>query len=304
MPQITGTTKLLGVIGDPIAHSLSPVIHNAALAHLDLDYVYVAFPVKSIDLATALAGFAAIGVVGCSVTIPHKQAIIPLLTKITPLARAVGAVNTLINTPSGWCGTNTDVAGFVSPLKAMQRDWANTTAVILGNGGAARAVVAGCHQLGCKAIHVLGRSAAKLAEFQTSWQGIELTTDDRSVPTTVTLETHTWHELPDLISIDNLLLVNTTPIGMHPNTDLSPVDAETMQRLSANAIVYDLIYTPSPTKFLQLAQGLEGVIAIDGLEMLVQQGAVAFELWLQQPAPVDVMRQALIGHLHRNSQKG
>jgi shikimate dehydrogenase len=299
MPQITGTTKLLGVIGDPIAHSLSPVIHNAAIAHLNLDYVYVAFPVKSIDLATALAGFAAIGVVGCSVTIPHKQAIIPLLPKITPLAKAVGAVNTLINTPSGWCGTNTDVAGFISPLKAMQRDWVNITAVIIGNGGAARAVVAGCHQLGCKAIHVVGRSAPKLAEFQASWQGIELTTADRDSPTTVTIETHTWHELPDLIAIDNLLLVNATPIGMHPNTELSPVTAETMQGLSANAIVYDLIYTPSPTKFLQFAQGLKGVIAIDGLEMLVQQGAVAFELWLQQPAPVDVMRQALIGHLRR-----
>jgi shikimate dehydrogenase len=297
MSQITGTTKLLGVIGDPIAHSLSPVIHNAAIAHLDLDCVYVAFPVKSIDLATALAGFAAIGVVGCSVTIPHKQAIIPLLTEITPLARAVGAVNTISNTSLGWCGTNTDVAGFFSPLKAMQRDWENTTAVILGNGGAARAVVAGCHQLGCKAIHVVGRSAAKLAEFKTSWQGIELTTADRSAPTAVKIETHSWAELPDLISIDNLLLVNTTPIGMHPDTDLSPVTAETMQGLSANAIVYDLIYTPSPTKFLQLAQGLKGVIAIDGLEMLVQQGAVAFELWLHQTPPDDEMRQALNRHL-------
>jgi shikimate dehydrogenase len=304
MPQITGTTKLLGVIGDPIAHSLSPIIHNAALAHLDLDYVYVAFPVKSIDLATVIAGFAAIGVVGCSVTIPHKQAIISHLTEIEPLAKAVGAVNTIWNTPSGWAGTNTDVAGFVSPLKAMQRDWANTTAVILGNGGAARAVVAGCHQIGCKAIHVVGRSAAKLAEFQTSWQGIELSTDDLNSPTAVTIDPHTWNELPDLISIDNLLLVNTTPIGMHDDREQSPVDAETMQGLSANAIVYDLIYTPSPTKFLQFAQGVEGVIAIDGLEMLVQQGAVAFELWLQKPAPVDVMRQALIGHLHRNRHSG
>jgi shikimate dehydrogenase len=299
MPQITGTTKLLGVIGDPIAHSLSPVIHNAAIDRLDLDCVYVAFPVKSIDLATALAGFAAIGVVGCSVTIPHKQAIIPLLTKITPLARAVGAVNTLINTPSGWEGTNTDVAGFISPLKAMQRDWAKTTAVILGNGGAARAVVAGCHQLGCKEIHVVGRSAPKLAEFTASWQGIELTTLDRSAPTTVSIETHSWHELTALIKSDNILLVNTTPIGMHPDTEQSPVTVETLQGLSANAIVYDLIYTPSPTKFLQFAQALDGVIAIDGLEMLVQQGAVAFELWLQQPAPVDMMRQALIGHLRR-----
>jgi shikimate dehydrogenase len=299
MPQITGTTKLLGVIGDPIAHSLSPVIHNAAIAHLDLDFTYLAFPVKSIDLATALAGFTAIGVVGCSVTIPHKQAIIPLLTKISPLAKAVGAVNTLINTPSGWCGTNTDVAGFVSPLKAIERDWANTTAVILGNGGAARAVVAGCHQLGCNQIHVVGQNAANLEAFSHSWQDIQLAVNDLDSPSPITIQTHRWDELTTLIAIDNLLLVNATPIGMHPNIDLSPIDAKTMQGLSVNAIVYDLIYTPSPTKFLQFAQALDGIMAIDGLEMLVQQGAVAFELWLQQPAPVDVMRQALIGHLRQ-----
>jgi shikimate dehydrogenase len=299
MPQITGTTKLLGVIGDPIAHSLSPVIHNAAIAQLDLDYVYVAFPVKSIDLETAIAGFGAIGVVGCSVTIPHKQTIIPLLTKITPLARAVGAVNTLINTPSGWEGTNTDVAGFISPLKAIERDWSNTTAVILGNGGAARAVVAGCHQLGCKEIHVVGQNAAKLEAFMHSWQDIQLAVNDLDSPSSVTLQTHQWDELTTLIAIENLLLVNATPIGMHPNTELSPVDASTMKGLRANAIVYDLIYTPSPTKFLQFAQALNGVMVIDGLEMLVQQGAVALELWVQQPAPVDVMRQALIRHLRR-----
>ena len=150
---ITGTTKLLAVIGNPIGHSLSPIIHNAAIEHLDLDYRYVAFAIAPEDLTTALAGFAAIGVVGCSVTIPHKQAIIPLLTEITPLAQAVGAVNTVYKTPTGWQGTNTDVAGFVSPLAAIERDWGQTTAVILGNGGAARAVVAGCHQLGCGEIH-------------------------------------------------------------------------------------------------------------------------------------------------------
>mgnify|MGYP006363935599 CR=1 FL=1 len=182
MPQITGTTRLLGVIGNPIAHSLSPVIHNAAIAHLGLDCIYVAFPVTSANLATALDGFDAIGVIGCSVTIPHKQAIIPLLADITPLAQAVGAVNTIWKTPTGWQGTNTDVAGFISPLAAMQRDWARTTAVILGNGGAARAVVAGCHQLGCGQIQVVGRDGAKLAEFRHSWQDIHLTTNDNNQP--------------------------------------------------------------------------------------------------------------------------
>ena len=295
MPQITGTTKLLGVIGNPIGHSFSPAMHNAAIEHLGLDYRYVAFPVLPAHLSTALDGLAAIGVVGCSVTIPHKQAIIPLLAEISPLARAVGAVNTIWNTTRGWQGTNTDVAGFVNPLAAMQRDWGRTTVAILGNGGAARAVVAGCHQLGCGSIHVFGRDAVKLAEFSSSWQE-ELLVTGTELPVPVRVETHPWDELSTLISQDNLLLVNSTPIGMHPQIDRSPISAEIIQKIGSNSIAYDLIYTPRPTNFLQLAKQ-QGAIAIDGMEMLIQQGAIAFELWLQQPAPIDIMRQALLQSL-------
>jgi shikimate dehydrogenase len=294
--QITGTTKLLGVIGNPIGHSLSPVIHNAAIAHLGLDCVYLPFPVHSDDLNTAINGFAAIDLIGFSVTIPHKQAIIPLLTQITPLAQAVGAVNTVWKTSQGWQGTNTDVAGFISPLVALQRDWSQTTAVIIGNGGAARAVVAGCHQLGCGKIQVVGRDRQKLADFTHSWQDIQLDVVDRNSPQPVNFQTYLWDELPTLIHQENLLLINSTPIGMYPQIDDSPIDAQTLQKLSQTAIVYDLIYTPRPTKFLQLAQS-RGARSIDGAEMLVGQGAIAFELWLQQPAPVDVMRQALLAAL-------
>ncbi len=297
MPQITGTTKILGVIGNPIAHSLSPVMHNAAIATLDLDYLYAAFPVTPVNLATALDGFAAIGIVGCNVTIPHKQAVIPLLAEITPLAQAVGAVNTIWKTDKGWKGTNTDVAGFISPLEAIERDWGNTTAVILGNGGAARAVVAGCHQLGCREIHVLGRDEAKLTDFRDSWEGVELAVNGQSTPRLVKLQTHLWDELATLIDRENLLLINSTPIGMYPQIEVSPVGEKLMLKLKSNAIVYDLIYTPRPTKFLKLANSLAGVRAIDGVEMLVRQGAVALELWLEQTAPVDVMRQALLDRL-------
>ena len=296
MPQITGTTKILGVIGNPIGHSLSPVIHNAAIEQLGLDYRYLAFPVAPDHLTTALDGFAAIGLVGCSVTIPHKQAIIPLLTEITPLAKAVGAVNTVWNTHEGWKGTNTDVAGFISPLVAMAQDWSQTTVAILGNGGAARAVVAGCHQLGCGAIHIFGRDPAKLAQFRSSWQDIQLTVNGDDTPMPVTIHTHLWDELSSLIEKDNLLLVNSTPIGMHPHVEDSPITAEMIQKIGANSIAYDLIYTPRPTKFLQLAKDL-GMMTIDGTEMLVQQGAVAFELWLQQSPPIDIMRQTLIQYL-------
>ncbi|MBE9108876.1 shikimate dehydrogenase, partial [Nodosilinea sp. LEGE 07298] len=150
---ITGSTQLLGVIGDPIAHSLSPVMHNAALKELGVDIVYVAFPVAAEGLEAAIAGFAATGVQGFSVTIPHKQAIVPLLAELTPEAQAVGAVNTVWRTEQGWAGTNTDVAGFVAPLKEWQ-DWSGKTALVLGNGGAARAVVAGCGQLGFAVVQV------------------------------------------------------------------------------------------------------------------------------------------------------
>jgi shikimate dehydrogenase len=297
MPQITGTTKLLGVIGDPIAHSLSPVMHNAAIEHLGLDYRYLAFPVTPAHLETALKGFAAIGVVGCSVTIPHKQKIIPLLKGgIDSLAEAVGAVNTIWNTSEGWQGTNTDIAGFIAPLAAMGRDWSQTTVAILGNGGAARAVVAGCHQLSCGEIHVFGRDAAKLAAFAGSWQGIQLAVAGSNTLKTVTIQTHLWDELATFINHDHLLLVNSTPIGMDPKIVDSPISAEMFDRIGANSIAYDLIYTPRPTKFLQLAKD-RGAILIDGIEMLIHQGAIAFELWLHQPPSIEIMRQTLLQHL-------
>ena len=290
--MIKGTTKLLGVIGHPIEHSLSPVMHNAALSHLGLDIVYLAFPVKPEDLNVAISGFAAVGLLGFSITIPHKQEILPLLSEVSPVAIAVGAVNTVYRTANGWGGTNTDVQGFLAPLRSLslktgsKHDWSQKVAVILGSGGAARAVVAGCAELGCAEIHVVGRSEQKLTDFQQSWV---------NSPLGVNLLTHTWEELPMLISKADLL-VNATPIGMYPRGDESPIDVSAIERLSEGAIAYDLIYTPNPTLFLKQAQE-RGAIAIDGLEMLVQQGAAALEIWLQQPIPVDVMRQSLRHHL-------
>ena len=284
---ITGKTKLLGVIGHPVEHSLSPVMHNAALTHLGLDYVYIPFPIEPQNLQTAIQGFTAIGVVGFNVTIPHKQAILPLLSEIEAIAQAVGAVNTVSRKNNKWIGTNTDIKGFLAPLqKRDDQDWSQKVAVILGNGGAARAVVAGCTQLGCAEIHVVGRSMQNLQQFRNSWS---------NSPLAINLYVHTWDSLPSLIPQAHLL-VNTTPIGMHPKIEESPLSAEEMAQLPSGAIAYDLIYTPHPTKFLQQAQQL-GAIAIDGLEMLVQQGAAALKIWLELPIPVDVMRQTLRQHL-------
>ena len=300
--MITSKTKLLGVIGYPLEHSLSPLMHNAAIQAINaqqaqqnlIDYIYLPFPIKPENLNAAITGFSAIGVQGFNITIPHKQTIMPLLSEVSDIAQAVGAVNTVYKTHShrthqGWTGTNTDVAGFQAPLQTYSWDMHQKVAVILGNGGASRAVVAGCIQLGFAEIHIIGRSIEKLTAFQQSWL---------NSPLAISLKIHKWDKLSSLISQADLL-VNTTPIGMYPNIQESPVDEKVFDKLSPGAIVYDLIYIPNPTKFLQQAQE-RGAIAIDGLEMLVQQGAAALELWLQQSVPVDVMRYSLHKHLGLN----
>lgn len=285
---ITGTTQLLGIIGDPVAHSLSPVMHNAALAELGVDYAYVPFPVQAENLAAAVQGLAVVGVQGFSITIPHKQAILPLLATVTPEAQAVGAVNTVWRTEQGWAGTNTDVAGFMVPLQG--RDWSAARAVVLGNGGAARAVVAGCGKLGLTKVQVVGRNLGKLAEFEASWA---------DSPLTPPLSVHGWDELPQLLPQADLV-INTTPIGMHHTANQTPLDAADLALIPDHGLVYDLIYTPRPTRLLTLATA-RGLSTQDGLDMLVQQGAIALEQWIHRPVPVDTMRRALVAWLDRTA---
>jgi shikimate dehydrogenase len=286
--MISGKTGLLGVIGNPIGHSLSPVMHNAALTEMGSDFVYVAFPIDESVLSTAVAGFGAIGVQGFSVTIPHKQSIMAELVHISELATAVGAVNTVWKTAQGWYGTNTDVEGFVSPLREMNRDWSEENAIILGNGGAARAVVVGCAELGFKSIQVIGRNSSKLQDFLASFNNFE------SVALKLTV--NTWDALDSAIENADLI-VNSTPIGMAPNTNASPLTTIQSQKIKNSAIAYDLIYTPNPTEFLKQAQ-VQGTTAIDGLEMLVQQGAAALKIWTgNSEVPVTTMRLAVQKHL-------
>ena len=283
---ITGKTKLLGIIGDPIEHSMSPVIQNKAIEALGLDYVYIPFQVKTEDLKKVFDGFQAINLRGFNVTIPHKQNVIPLLHSITDTAKAIGAVNTVWLTEDGWQGTNTDIDGFIAPLKKLNRNWSNITPLVLGNGGASRAVIVGCNQLGCPEIKVVGRNLDKLKAFKQTWLDSNLTSE---------ISIYHWDELNDLIS-ESELIVNTTPIGMYPKVESSPFTQPQSQLIQSNAIVYDLIYSPRPTLFLQQAQE-QGAIIIDGTEMLVQQGAVGFEIWTEKPAPVDIMLEALLSVL-------
>ena len=284
---IKGTTQLLGVIGYPVEHSFSPLMHNAAIAHLKADYVYLPFPIHPQNLQPAIAGFSAIGLRGFNITIPHKQSIIPLLDEVSEVAQAIGAVNTVWQEGDRWLGTNTDAVGFLSPLKSLNKNWAELPAVVLGNGGAARAVVAACAQLGCPEIWIVGRSPNKLAAFSQSWAA--------SPHIAARLKHTDWQQIENCLPQAGLI-VNATPIGMHPDVEALPLNQQQIALIKAGTIAYDLIYTPRPTQFLKQASAA-GAIAIDGLEMLVQQGAAALEIWLQQPAPVSVMRQALLDHL-------
>ncbi|WP_286393306.1 shikimate dehydrogenase [Pseudanabaena mucicola] len=284
--SILGTTKILGVMGFPVSHSLSPMMHNAAITALGLDYVYVPFPIPVADLSSVIAGLKAIkSIQGFNLTIPHKVEVIPLLDEVLPIAQSVGAVNTVRRIDDRWVGTNTDVAGFLKPLKQLDCDWKNMPAIILGCGGAARAVVAACLELSCPVIHVVGRDAKKLKKFHGT-----MTSQLRDY----NLRVHPWSSIPHLLEVAGIV-INATPIGMasDPNTPISEAE---MTMLPDNAITYDLIYTPRPTKFLQIAAA-RGLKAIDGLEMLINQGAIALEWWLDQPVPIDIMRQALLTHL-------
>ena len=287
LSDLTGETQVLGIIGHPVEHSLSPPMQNAALQELGINAVYVPFPVQPDRIEAAIAGLWSLGIQGFNVTIPHKQAVIPKLETVTDIGQAVGAVNTVWRTEQGWAGTNTDVTGFMSPLKEQNRDWSQSRVVILGNGGAARAVVAGCTALGCDDLWVVGRSGEKLQQFVASWHGSPLR------PTIQTCLSANFEALLPEAS----LLVNTTPLGMHPHVEASPVTETQMQLLPDGAIAYDLIYTPSPTQFLQLA-AQRGITTFDGTEMLVQQGADALEIWTQHTPPVDTMRKALKAQLH------
>jgi shikimate dehydrogenase len=285
---ILGNCRLLGVIGDPIQHSLSPVMHNAAIEFYAkeqglraMPFVYMPFNIAADRLSTAIAGLESIHCQGFNITIPHKQAIMGTLDQISDVAQRIGAVNTVWRSETGWEGTNTDVFGFLAPLISLERNWSGSEALILGNGGAARAVIAGCEQLGFETIRMIGRDRAKLAAIQNHFQ-------DLAHPNRIQI--HTWDEIHQFLG-QAQLVVNTTPVGMAPNVDASPLDERAIATLPSTAVVYDLIYTPQPTKFLAIAAH-QDKLAIDGLEMLVQQGAKGLEIWLGAKPNVDVMRRA------------
>lgn len=282
--MITGKTRVAAVIGWPVEHSLSPAIHNAAFAAAGLDYVYIPLAVKPARLAQAIAGFAAAGFAGVNVTVPHKVKVIPLLDALDRSAELVGAVNTIVFAAGRATGYNTDLAGFVNSLLAAGVAIGGRRTVLLGAGGAARAVAWGFIEHGASSVTVGARDGSKAAAFAASFPAGAVTGCG-------------WQDDSFAGALGRCdILVNCTPLGMHPHTgEAPPLDWTALQPTAA---VCDLIYTPETTLFLARARE-RGHLAVGGAGMLIEQGAAAFTLWTGRDAPRSAMRTALDAALRR-----
>ena len=281
MPQdISASTTLCAVIGNPVGHSLSPDIHNAAFRHLGLDWIYTAFRVE--DIANAIAGIKALGIRGVSITIPHKVAALPHLDSIEKTAAKIGAVNTIVNTGGRLHGVNTDGAGALKALTDAGHDPAGSNLLILGSGGAARAIAFTIAERAAPArLAIAGIVPGELAALCAD---IAATTSVSPAPVALTAE-NLRAEVPGAA-----IIINCTPLGMHPQVDASPIPA---QLLGKGQVVLDIVYNPLTTKLLKDAQS-QGAAIICGIEMFLNQACLQFELWTGRPAPAEVMREVLM----------
>jgi shikimate dehydrogenase len=271
---------VLGIIGDPVSHSLSPRLHNAAFEALGLDYVYVPLPVRAPEVGAAVRGLSALGFRGANVTIPHKGAVIPYLDELSDDARLAEAVNTIVVDADGIRGHNTDVQGVHGALVAVAGDTlGGEPALVLGAGGAARAAALALSRLGCP-LTIVNRTPAaaeRLAALITA-----------GVPGAAC----GWLALSALTGEDvrrQRVVVNATSLGMTPE---GKVPALLADNVTAGQVVFDAVYASAPTDFLVAAQ-TRGATVIDGLTMLLGQAAEAFSLWTSLPAPLEVMRDAV-----------
>lgn len=274
---ITSKTQLYAVIGNPVAHSLSPLMHNAAFGRLGIDAVYVAFHVTNV--AAAISGIRAMGIQGVSVTIPHKIAVMDHLDEVSPAARAIGAVNTIINRGGHLVGDNSDGRGAMAaltrhcPLKGRQ-------VAVIGAGGAARAVAFAAAAEGGQ-VTIINRSRAPGEALARAVGGIyRPLAGDNPVG-------------------DCDILVNTTPVGMTPHDTVSPVSPAALRPAM---IVMDAVYAPLDTWLLRDARRA-GCHTIDGLDMFVEQGALQFEWWTGRRAPAPLMKSTVAAALMRRQAK-
>lgn len=273
--MIDGQTRLVGLLGWPVEHSLSPVMQNAAFEELGLNWLYVPLPVRPEQIEVAIGGLAGLGFHGANVTVPHKQAALGLVDEADTDARGLGATNTLVidrqrDGSARITGHNTDVAGFITALRARDVDLRGCrNAIVVGAGGAARAVVYGLLSTSEGPITVLNRSVSR-AEALVADLGAREGWGARLLAARLTSDS--------IVGATRAadLLINATTVGMWPRVDQSvwPDSA----RLPSTLTVLDLVYNPLETRLLRQARS-GGARALDGLEMLVQQGALAFGLW-------------------------
>ncbi len=270
--------KLFALIGDPVGQSLSPAMHNAAFRALGLNCAYITLRVPKPTLANAIAGVRALGIAGLNVTIPHKISIISLLDELDESANLVGAVNTVKNNRGKLIGFNTDGGGALRALEEKIGSVKGKEVVLLGAGGAARAIA-----------------------FSLARVGARLTIANRTVPRAQALASAVEQKLSTNVKVASLnraeltkalknvdVLINATSVGMHPKIDKTLVRANMMRR---GLVVYDIVYQPLRTKLLREARRAGGK-TIDGLGMLVHQGALAFEIWTGKRAPIKIMKAA------------
>jgi shikimate dehydrogenase len=288
--NISGKTKISCLIGDPVAHTMSPVMHNAAFAKLDLDYAYLPFRVKPEDLSRAVSGLRALNVVGFNVTIPHKVAVMPLLDELDPLAEKIGAVNTVVNANGVLEGYNTDASGFLQALVERGIQPSDKNIVLLGAGGAARAIA-----------YILIQRNARLTILNRRQELDWAEAIAANIKKDIGKDIAVFELLPDhlekaLANAD--ILVNATSVGMSPESEISLVPARLIR---SGLVAVDIVYNPVRTKLLRDAAAA-GAVTIEGLDMLVWQGALAFEKWTGRKAPFDLMKEVALGELEKNEK--
>ncbi|MED3654525.1 shikimate dehydrogenase [Heyndrickxia sporothermodurans] len=276
--------NLYGVIGDPIAHSLSPLMHNDAFRSLQLDHVYYPFHVTPSHLTDAVKGMKALGINGFNVTIPHKVTILPLLDKIDPLAKAIGAVNTVVREKNELVGYNSDGLGFIRALKEeWKTDLENEKVLIIGAGGAAKAIFYSLVYDGVRTIDICNRTPERATQLV------------QSCPYPSRTNVLLMEEAEEKLG-EYTLLIQTTSIGMSPNITVSPIS---IHNIKPGTHVVDIIYNPFETMILKEAK-LKGATTSNGLGMFIYQGAIAFEKWTSQTPNINRMKKIVTNHLGGN----
>ena len=281
--NVLGSTKVLGVFGHPISHSLSPVMHNAAIKALNIDYIYVPFHVMPNDLEKAVDGIRSLDISGVNVTIPHKEQVIKYLDEVSEYALQIGSVNTIINENGRLKGDTTDGPGFLKSVEAVWGKIDGSKVMILGAGGSAKAISYALARINCKVV-IANRTEERAKELSESLNAA--CGNDLSKAIGLHRE-----ELAEELHETNLL-VNTTSVGMHPDVDGIPLPPDL---LHPGLKVYDLVYNPLKTRFVSEARSRK-IEAVTGLGMLIYQGALSFEMWTGKKAPIIVMEEALSAH--------